>query len=315
MITDKIQNLFNFIDFLHSNIKNFKQYDNVIKEFNALDTQRNNLKPRNNFKDKLKYDEVQKELEQKYNVIDKNIIQLLKLKAIEYNLCDWSKTETIWNYNISEITNLKENFKSQDVEIILVQKQKYIEFREKTNCNYFQSFFFSDLDKVLKELFDYFKESDKNEFDAFEVKKIKVNNINDAIQLLKKGNKSFDIELNRNNLNTKETKEPQQIETNKPDEVKKELKKNKYIKIFKNDLGYNIFNKMFECYKDENKDNANFGFLFYAMEKEFLVCSQTEFIDFVGNEEYEISISKIDSRQSGTNKKSNLYDAIKKSFQ
>ena len=120
-----IQNLFNFIDFLHSNIKNFKQYDNVIKELNALDTQRNNLKPRNNFKDKLKYDEVQKELEQKYNVIDKNIIQLLKLKAIEYNLCDWSKTETIWNYNISEITNLKENFKSQDVEIILVQKQKY----------------------------------------------------------------------------------------------------------------------------------------------------------------------------------------------
>ena len=72
---------------------------------------------------------------------------------------------------------------------------------------------------------------------------------------------------------------------------------------------------MFKCYKDEGKYNANFGFLFYAMEAEFLVCNQTEFIDFVGNEDYKISISKIDSRQSGSNKKLKLYNSIKSSFQ
>ena len=107
----------------------------------------------------------------------------------------------------------------------------------------------------------------------------------------------------------------QQFTHHKPDEGKKKLTKNKYIKVFKNDLGFNLFNEMFKCYKDEGKDNANFGFLFYAMEAEFLVCNQTEFIDFVGNEDYKISISKIDSRQSGSNKKLKLYNSIKLSFQ
>lgn len=97
--------------------------------------------------------------------------------------------------------------------------------------------------------------------------------------------------------------------------VKKKLTKNQYLKIFKNDLGFTLFNKMFEYYKDDGTDNANFSFLFYAMENEFLVCSQIDYINFIGNEDYKISISKIDSRQSGSNKKLKLYDSIKASLQ
>jgi len=110
------------------------------------------------------------------------------------------------------------------------------------------------------------------------------------------------------------TEESRQKAAYKLEEIKIKLTKNKYTKIFINDLGFNLFEKMFELYEDDDKINANFSFLFYAMDEEFLVCSQKEFIDFVGNEEYKINISKIDSRQSGSNKKSKLYNSIKKSL-
>jgi small nuclear ribonucleoprotein (snRNP)-like protein len=106
--------------------------------------------------------------------------------------------------------------------------------------------------------------------------------------------------------------EPQQPEANNTDE---ELHKNEYITIFKNDLGFLIFNKMFELYKPDNKDLANFSFLFYAMEKDFLVCNQTNFIKFLENDKYDVNIEKIDSRQSGENKKSKLYNSIKETLQ
>lgn len=105
--------------------------------------------------------------------------------------------------------------------------------------------------------------------------------------------------------------EPQQIETVKPDRVLK----NEFDKIFNSDIGFTIFTKMFDLYKTENTDLANFSFLFYAMEKDFLVCSQTEFITFLENDKYDVNIEKIDSRQSGKNKKSKLYNSIKETLQ
>lgn len=91
--------------------------------------------------------------------------------------------------------------------------------------------------------------------------------------------------------------------------------KNEFDKIFKNDIGFTIFTKMFELYKTENIHLANFSFLFYAMEKDFLVCSQTEFVKFLRCEKYNIEIEKIDPRQSGTNKKTKLYNSIKEKYQ
>lgn len=303
MITDKIQNLFNFIDFLHSNIENFKKYQTIIDKLLLLDIERNNLKPENNYKQKLKYNEVQNELEQKFNII--NIIQKIKSKTSELNICDWNKTETIWNYNISDIRKLKENFTNEDIEIITKQKLKYFEFRETTNCNYFQDFFFNNLDKLLKELFDYFKETDKNEFDKFEQKTVKVDSMVEAIQLFKKDNKSFEIELNTNKASIKE---PQPKETNKPDEVNE----NKHIEIFKNDSGYNIFLELHNIYKNKHNQQANYSFLFYALKKDYLVCSGASFINFLSK--LNVHIDKIDSRQSGTNSKTELYNSIQKKY-
>lgn len=102
---------------------------------------------------------------------------------------------------------------------------------------------------------------------------------------------------------------PQQ--TDKPDNV---LLQNKHPKIFKNDLGFTLFTKMHELYKEEVKKlQANFSFLYYAMEKDFLNCSQKSYIEFLGS--YNIFIDKVDSRQSGTNNKSKLYNSIKERLQ
>ena len=113
-------------------------------------------------------------------------------------------------------------------------------------------------------------------------------------------------------LDTKkrELEAPQQNKTLHPDEVLI----NEFEKIFKNDIGFTIFSKMFELYKNETNHLANFSFLFYAMEKDFLVCSQTEFKEFLRIEKYNIDIEKIDSRQSGENKKAKLYNSIKAKY-
>lgn len=111
-----------------------------------------------------------------------------------------------------------------------------------------------------------------------------------------------------------ETKEPQQKENSEPDEV---LLKNENIKIFKNDIGFSLFVKMFEFYKNETTHLANFSFLFFAMEKDFLVCSQADFKEFLRDEKYNIDIEKIDYRQLDwqQSKKANLYNSIKETLQ
>lgn len=105
----------------------------------------------------------------------------------------------------------------------------------------------------------------------------------------------------------------QQIEINKTDE----LLKNESTKIFKNDIGFSLFVKMFELYKTEKIHLANFSFLFFAMEKEFLVCNQTDFKEFLRDEKYNIDIEKIDNRQLEwqKSKKTKLYNSIREQLQ
>lgn len=195
MITPKIKALFQFIEYLHSNIDNFKQYDEVINELHLLVKERKQVSPRKNFKDKLKFDEVQAEIEVKFKVIQENILQPIRTKATELNICDLNKTETVWNWNSTEIHQLKENFSKDDLPEIFSQKSKYIEYREKTKGEAFfgLGFFFDNLDEVLKELFDYFKEAEHNEFETFETKAIQVNDIGEAVKLMQLGHKKFTL--------------------------------------------------------------------------------------------------------------------------
>lgn len=169
MITEKTKDLFKFIDFLHSNIDNFKQYDEVTNELNQLDKERDTLTPENNFKDKITFDEVQDKIKDKFQVIEQNIMQPIKLKATELKICDQTKEYFRLNFDLAEIDKTKKEFNKQDLSEILAYKNKYIEFKTETKSTVWQKFFFVDFEKTLSILFDYFNENNLSFID--EIKK------------------------------------------------------------------------------------------------------------------------------------------------
>ena len=81
MVSNKIKALFQFIEYLHSNIDNFNKYNNLIKELEILKHEKNRIRPEKNYKDKLKYNEVQAELENKFKELQDNTANLIKGKA------------------------------------------------------------------------------------------------------------------------------------------------------------------------------------------------------------------------------------------
>lgn len=222
MITDKIKALFQFIEFLHSNIENFKQYNKVVKELRLLGNEREKVNLKKNFNEKLKYDEIQAEIKDNFKVIQENIISPIKSKATELNVCNFQNEPLFSWYGVeSEIRSLKESFSKDDLPVIIQQKNKYIEFRTKTNCTYFQDIFFDDLDEILKELFDYFKETEKNEFEAFEKITIELNSISELAEIISNKSKLKDEMDNYNSITEKLNYWQNTIETNILDPLKK----------------------------------------------------------------------------------------------
>tara|TARA_R110002051_G_scaffold313801_1_gene390226 strand:- start:234 stop:1022 length:789 start_codon:yes stop_codon:yes gene_type:complete len=91
--------------------------------------------------------------------------------------------------------------------------------------------------------------------------------------------------------------------------------KNKYPKIFKDDFSFNLFLQLHEEFKKDGSHRlANYSFIFYAMTEDqfnLMICRPTDFIKFLRTSDFDIDIEKIDSRQSGQNKRLSLYKAIK----
>jgi len=195
MITDKIKALFQFIEYLHSNIDNFNQYNGLIKELDQLNEERNQLKPRDNYKDKQQYDKVQAEFESKFKDLQDNTANLIKAKAKELNVYNFD-TEPNYSFNDveTEIRQLKDNFSNKDLPEIFRHKSLYLEYRSQTHGTFYSlQIFFVKLDKIAKSLFDYFKDTEQNEFEPFETKAIPVNSITEAIQRFKQGQTNFSL--------------------------------------------------------------------------------------------------------------------------
>lgn len=185
MIPSKIQALFAFIDFLDSNKSVYiEKYIPLCNELTELDSQRAKLKPDRNYVDKLQYDKVQKEISEKFKPImdDIYIPVINKLKELEIWAGDDVFT-SIWNNNISAISDLKRNFTPEEATIVIGYKEKYLKFRIETNSNFLSlQLVFQELDELLKQLFDFFKDTNDNEFDIFETKNIEVNGIEEAVE-------------------------------------------------------------------------------------------------------------------------------------
>lgn len=188
MIPKKIQAIFEFIDFLDKNKKEYvEKYIPLCNELKKLDEQRNALKPTANYRDKQAYESIQKEIKEKFNPITENVYNPITSKLKELGI--WSGDDiytSIWNNNISEITDFKRNFSKRDTEQVFEYKKKYLSFRSETNSDFLSlSFVFSTLDEILKELFDFFKDTKENEFESFETKTIHIEDFTDLARNLK----------------------------------------------------------------------------------------------------------------------------------
>ncbi|MCY2686771.1 hypothetical protein [Salinimicrobium sp. TH3] len=93
-----------------------------------------------------------------------------------------------------------------------------------------------------------------------------------------------------------------------------QLRKNPFPEIFSNDLGYTLFLKMHEIYKDESKDNSNYSFLYYALEKDFLVCKGTKFIEFAITQFDVKDYTRNDSRYKEDYTRNKLFKSVKNQF-
>jgi len=183
MIPKEVCTLFDFIDYLDSNKKEYiEKYIPLCNELNDLYTQRRNLKPNNNYKNKLQYDIVQNQINEKFQPIISNVYNPIinKLKELEI----WSGDESFANIlnNNNVISNFKQNFSTEDIDIVFQYKQKYLKFRTETNTDFLcMTLLFNSLDEILKNLFDFLKDTNDNEFDSFETKTIKTNSLEELV--------------------------------------------------------------------------------------------------------------------------------------
>lgn len=162
MITETIGKVFDFVNFLYSKIDYFKQRDTLFLELCNLDRERNKLHPQSSFIDKVNYDKIQKELEEKFDVFYKDVVLLIFDKATSLGI--YKKTDVIHFRNLP-LTELHKSAEIEDLEMILDIKKKYLFFRRETKYTYFQSLFFNDLDLALKELFSFFDDNTMKEFE------------------------------------------------------------------------------------------------------------------------------------------------------
>jgi hypothetical protein len=199
MITEKLQALFNFIDYLDKRkTELIGIYLPICEEIDHLIHQRSKLNPKTNYIEKQKYDQLQRQITEKFQPITQNIYTPTMQKLEDLKIWSGDTVFTsIWNNNSPAIQKFKEDFEPEDISSVLEYKEKYLNFRKETNSNFLcLQLVFHELDEVLKELFDFFKDTTESEFESFETKTVEVNSIKEAIMgsMANKGkNISFSI--------------------------------------------------------------------------------------------------------------------------
>ncbi len=154
---EKITALFDFIEFLHSNINDFKSKNDLIENVYSLSRERGQLRPSLNYKDRLSVNKLKSEVSINATIIDNEILLPIIQKANELNICDVTALETLWNYNIGAIENFKRNFNEADIPLVMEAKRKYTKFIDAAKIVEYTAFF-NDLNEILDLLFDYFSD-------------------------------------------------------------------------------------------------------------------------------------------------------------
>lgn len=178
MITENIKNLFSFIDYLHSSIPYLLSKQNLIDETNELLEKRSSIKLNENYKSKIEYEKIQLEVSEKFEIVEAEIIFPLKHKIKELNVAEIN-TPIINLTAYSDLFALQRNFDEEDLKLIFEAKQKYLDFRNETNFDYYLQFFFFELDRTLKEFYEFFKDDDFNEFSTLQTNIVTIESLDE----------------------------------------------------------------------------------------------------------------------------------------
>lgn len=183
MIPSEIQKLFNFIEYLDKRKAELIQYIPLYDELIKLNAERFKLNSHSNYKDKFREDEIEVEIEEKIKPITNYIQNPIRNKLIELEIWSGSFADfSLWNKYYSTISRFKEEFVREDVEQVLKYKKMYLDFRTETNTDFLiLHSIFRAFDQILKELFDFFKDTKDDEFRAFE-NKINVSSLKEALE-------------------------------------------------------------------------------------------------------------------------------------
>ena len=197
----KIENLFQFIDFLESKKSEFEDKEQLFNELSELYRQESKI-DKSKFGWKLEFDKIQKSIDEirkqinpLYSEILDKLLYLNLIKEERYGIYNF-----LWN--IGSADRFKENATKEQATKTMFYLRKYIDFRKKTKDKFKSfplSYIFSNFDKILKSLYDFFNKTDKNEFEEFMIFPIQI--ISQQISQPK-----------TNNDNEANTDNPQQLE-------------------------------------------------------------------------------------------------------
>lgn len=177
--------MFQFVEFLHSNIDNFAQYDGVFAETRELNSQRWRLNEHGSYAERRQYENLTAQISVNLDTIEEAVLSKIRQKAIELGVFDPNSPATVWNWNYPEIVKVKEEADDNDLGEILSTTGKYSAFREAGKYTDYlcMGFIFGDLDKLMiGELHNYFSE-EKTAPPTVQV----VNSLGDAISAFREG--------------------------------------------------------------------------------------------------------------------------------
>ena len=170
--TPQIKSLFNFIDFLHGNIDTFNQYDNVILKLKKMRERFSQLGF--HFTEVREKKALEKEINEKWDVIFENIVNPIKDKVAELDLFDWSAPETLSNNYFHIANRLSKTYDEKDLDEILNAKRQYIEFTNEISLNVIKQnhILFEYLQEVMVEIAKNFEEVGDKSIKKIEVKQV-----------------------------------------------------------------------------------------------------------------------------------------------
>tara|TARA_R110002167_G_scaffold312948_4_gene518641 strand:- start:5652 stop:6944 length:1293 start_codon:yes stop_codon:yes gene_type:complete len=186
MISDKLNAVFQFVDFLHFNIDKFKSYIPTVEECLNISNEMETLNPNENFNDKIKYRKLTKVRNETFQNVFNNVTESITGKAEKLGIYQRTNTDFEFNWGYNEIQELKDNASENDLSFILSHKDKYLEFKNQVNSNFLSlAFFFSKLHEYLKEIFVFFDQDAAVKFDSLKQEEIRENNITEAVNSFK----------------------------------------------------------------------------------------------------------------------------------